>query len=381
MKPADDPTGLNCVAVFHALCKLNLTFLEGARSLVCVQLRPAPAVATIVPIPQTMCQSVRRWQSSPKLNLKRRAETMRRFIQVAAASINATGVLLVETHDIPTLHPAAVEHVGRLGVPVVATSALPGTFERIDHSISRWTSRGQLASKARALHVLLPDFFFLKTLGHHKLRHTLANLDRPWSTKARRVVFRGQCSGNQDCANISLNARFNLSLHASRVCPPAHCTTWDVGVTCSFRDRCLTPAGARLVVNRSITKPYLNRSNALANRGLFDVDGNANAWEGFFWKLLSQSVVLKVEGFEQWFYDEIQPWSHYVPVRKDLVDVDAAVSYVLDPAHDDELQRIAKRANDYMRASNSSVCYKVMVARIRAWLTAMVAAQSHLIGR
>lgn len=372
-------TGLNCGAVFHALCELSLSVLEGSNSLVCVQLRPAPEAANIVPIPQTMCEAVKRWQRNVKLNLRLRAETMRRFITVAAASINATGVLLVETHDVPTLHPAAVDHVGRLGVPVVATSARSGTFERIDLSISRWTRGGHLAStaprKARALHVLLPDFTFLKTRGHRKLRDTLAQLDRPWSKKARRVVFRGQCSGIRDCANTSLNARVNLSLHASSVCPPSHCTTWDVGITCSFCDRRNWPAVSKVMADRSIIKPRLNRSDALANRGLFDVDGNANAWEGFYWKLLSQSVVLKVEGFEQWYYDEIKPWSHYVPVHKDLAGVDAAVSYVLDPAHDDELQRIAARANKYMQAPNSSVQYEVMVSRMRVWLTAMVAAQ------
>jgi hypothetical protein len=57
-------------------------------------------------------------------------------------------------------------------------------------------------------------------------------------------------------------------------------------------------------------------------RGIIDIDGNANSWDGLFWKLLSNSVVLKVESNNsQWYYSQLKPWHHFVPVKADLSDL------------------------------------------------------------
>ena len=37
----------------------------------------------------------------------------------------------------------------------------------------------------------------------------------------------------------------------------------------------------------------MSMGEMLGARGVVDVDGNANSWDGLFWKLLSNSVVLK----------------------------------------------------------------------------------------
>ena len=88
----------------------------------------------------------------------------------------------------------------------------------------------------------------------------------------------------------------------------------------------------------------------LSDRGVFDVDGNSNAWSSFFWKLRSGSVTLKVESpFEQWYYGRLKPWVHYVPVAANLSDVDRAIDYVLDPRNDVALQKMAVLAADVMR--------------------------------
>ena len=61
-----------------------------------------------------------------------------------------------------------------------------------------------------------------------------------------------------------------------------------------------------------------------------DIDGNSNAWEGLFTKLLTGSLVLKVEsafGFRQWYYDRLLPWRHVVPVAKDMSDLVEKVAW------------------------------------------------------
>jgi Glycosyl transferase family 90 len=55
-----------------------------------------------------------------------------------------------------------------------------------------------------------------------------------------------------------------------------------------------------------------------------DIDGNTNAWSNFFTRLLMGCCVLKVAsaaGYRQWYYGDIEPWIHYVPVKADLSDI------------------------------------------------------------
>ena len=68
---------------------------------------------------------------------------------------------------------------------------------------------------------------------------------------------------------------------------------------------------------------------------------------------------------EQWYYDEILPWVHYVPVSSDLSDVDAAVAFVLDGG--DAARRIAEAATKFAREA-PSLNYVAMAGRVRAYL-------------
>ena len=70
-----------------------------------------------------------------------------------------------------------------------------------------------------------------------------------------------------------------------------------------------------------------------------DIDGNSNAW-GFLVKLLMGSCVLKVgSGWKQWYYDDLRPWEHYVPVKPDLSDLEERIAWCLD--NDEGAQAIA----------------------------------------
>lgn len=43
----------------------------------------------------------------------------------------------------------------------------------------------------------------------------------------------------------------------------------------------------------------------------------------------------------QWYYPQLVPWKHYVPVKNDLSDLASRVRFVLDPANDRTLQQMA----------------------------------------
>jgi hypothetical protein len=54
--------------------------------------------------------------------------------------------------------------------------------------------------------------------------------------------------------------------------------------------------------------------------------------------------------FRDYFHlKHIQPWTHYIPVRADLVDLEEKAAFVFDPANEDVVQDIITSANDWCR--------------------------------
>jgi len=52
--------------------------------------------------------------------------------------------------------------------------------------------------------------------------------------------------------------------------------------------------------------------------------------------MAADSLVLKQDSeYYEFFYKELQPWKHYVPVKRDLSDVVQQVKWAID--HDEEV--------------------------------------------
>jgi Glycosyl transferase family 90 len=79
-----------------------------------------------------------------------------------------------------------------------------------------------------------------------------------------------------------------------------------------------------------------------------DIDGNSNAWSNFLTRLMMGCCVLKVAsaaGYRQWYYGDIQPWTHYVPVKADLSDLHEVIGWCRDnPA---ECRKIAAQGQAF----------------------------------
>ena len=84
-----------------------------------------------------------------------------------------------------------------------------------------------------------------------------------------------------------------------------------------------------------------------------DVDGNSNSWAGCFWKLGSNSVVLKVvTELRQWYYPLLVANTHFVPVKSDLSALDKRLREALDPANDASMRKIADAATALMNSTH-----------------------------
>jgi hypothetical protein len=71
-------------------------------------------------------------------------------------------------------------------------------------------------------------------------------------------------------------------------------------------------------------------SDQIKYKMILDIDGCSSTWSATVWKLYSGSVLLKQKSkWKQWFYDDMEPWVHYVPVENDFSDLNDKIEWCL----------------------------------------------------
>lgn len=81
---------------------------------------------------------------------------------------------------------------------------------------------------------------------------------------------------------------------------------------------------------------------------LISVDGNTCAWARVPWIMLSNSVLLKQETeLTQFFYPAMQPYIHYVPLKKDLSDLFEKLAWLKD--NDAQAMKISNNATNFIK--------------------------------
>ena len=77
------------------------------------------------------------------------------------------------------------------------------------------------------------------------------------------------------------------------------------------------------------------------------IDGVTCTFPALQWKLLSGSLCFKQESDDiQYYYDELIPWKHYVPLKRDLSDLKERILWA--KSHDSEAEQIAKNGKEFV---------------------------------
>lgn len=173
---------------------------------------------------------------------------------------------------------------------------------------------------------LIPDPVFLMTANYAEVAAIFAGRMIPYEERAPVAFWRGTSTGPSGAGTASL-PRLRLCRLARDLGDAA-----DVGLsslTPPFRD-----AEAALRAE-GLMRDYVPIHDLDRYRVHIDIDGNSASWPGLMAKLHSGSPVLKVAspaGFRQWYYDRLEPWTHYVPVAPDLSDLAEKVRLLLADA-------------------------------------------------
>jgi len=165
-----------------------------------------------------------------------------------------------------------------------------------------------------------------------------------WESKKRQVVWRGSLSApNENLQSV----RWRLCRLVTELSSETDKDLFDVGLVE------IPSRHDHLNLNVShvggLKKPIRPMAAFQQYVAIVDVDGNA--WSSRFGSLLcSSSVVIKVEPEHvEYFYQDLQPWTHYVPVRLDLTDLVDRARFVLEKSNEATVRGIVKNANDWCR--------------------------------
>lgn len=196
---------------------------------------------------------------------------------------------------------------------------------------------------------LIPDGNYLLEAGLLRLRTEIARSQPAWADRSPTIFWRGSTTGRprppgsyDAVANpLAILPRLDMCERLSRGRHRARC---DVGVSRIVQIG--DPALVALVEER-LLRPFVEPVDQLAYRHQIVIDGNSSAWVRFPAALAMGACVLLVaspHGYRQWFYDQVVPWTHVVPVASDLSDLEERVDWVL--THDAEAEAIAGRGRE-----------------------------------
>jgi hypothetical protein len=189
---------------------------------------------------------------------------------------------------------------------------------------------------------LIPDPVFIQTFAYEWFRSAVNRRWVRWRERRPSAIWRGQLTGMLSTTpthDWSWLPRVNLCAVAESI---VHSDAIDARLT-QIQGYINMNFGDRLVGVDRYLGDRIEPVDLLKYRYMIDIDGWANAWSGLFQKLLTGSAVLKVEsqnGYRQWYYDRLEPWVHYVPVKPDLSDLDDRLEFVL--SNDEEAQVIGR---------------------------------------
>lgn len=172
-------------------------------------------------------------------------------------------------------------------------------------------------------HILVPDPYFMNSHGYEELRDAFARTDVQWGDRSAVAFWRGTTTGPYHVPLEEL-PRVSLCRLAQSMGKRA-----DVGLSSVTENH---SAKISFLESEGIIKDFVALETLDRYQVHIDIDGNSNSWPGLMSKLHSGGAVMKVDSeqnYRQWYYDRLEPWVHFVPVRADLSDFVAKAELLL----------------------------------------------------
>ena len=239
----------------------------------------------------------------------------------------------------------------------------PGTYRCDINDMAREPGRLLSFCTNQPGTVLVPDRGFFTKRAYAAERSQAANA-APWEERDATVLWRGNHSGGGLKMTPDMSPNDTDLIQRARMCLIAR----DLpGTDIRFAVGANWPA-AQVEAYRAagIAGGFVPQSSWLGRKFAIDIDGNANAFSNLFIRMLYGCCVIKVAspyGFRQWYYDDLEAWTHYVPVEADLSDLVEKIRWC--QANDEACRQIAENGRRFAEARTVESEHRATVERIR----------------
>lgn len=222
----------------------------------------------------------------------------------------------------------------------------PGVTEAFAELSDGWDSGdGWISfSSFHAGAILVPDHDFYNTGGYAEVRRLALEPGPAWSEREGGFCWRGSSTGHGLITTPSMTPGDEGLIQRTRLCLLLRDVS-DADVRISGLVQSSDPPTDRArLEGAGLLGGALDPGSWRGRKFAIDIDGNANAWSNLFTRLLQGCCVIKAAsppGFRQWYYEDLTPFEHYVPVAADLADLTERLEWCRN--HDAECRRIAER--------------------------------------
>ena len=171
----------------------------------------------------------------------------------------------------------------------------------------------------------IPDRYFILSTGHSELVGEILKIRKTifWNKKKNIAVWRGKLSNGSKTNFIEQKVDMNQ------------------------RELFVDLYKKGQLKNVEYSEESMSKEKMCEYKYLIDIDGWSNTWDATIWKMLSGSVLLKVGSvWEQWYYDKLKEWIHYVPVKDDFSDLNEKIQWCID--NDDMCRLISENAYNFV---------------------------------
>jgi hypothetical protein len=198
------------------------------------------------------------------------------------------------------------------------------------------------AKKEKAEHiVLIPDILTTIEYSWEKEIETIERFYRstPWEKRQNIAFWRGNSTDKgYTMENYPQRPRFQISLLSKNF--PQYV---DAGLIKIVPDDL-----ASHFRSLGVIKNFASIAEHLPYKYLPVLDGWMCTYPGYQWRLMSGSLPMKQESDEmQYFYPQLKPFVHYVPIKHDMSDLIEKVIWA--NLHDAECKKIAQNARSFAK--------------------------------
>jgi hypothetical protein len=200
-------------------------------------------------------------------------------------------------------------------------------------------------SAASSQYTLLPDLHFFRAHGYAQTDQFAVEHAPAWNDRQDDIIWRGGLNGT---GHFSLDpwAADNPGV-IQRLRMALKCRELDVDFKFIFNPM---QNYCEILRNADLTGDVIPTHDWGGMKYAIDIDGFTNAWCNLMQRLKLGCCVLKVEspfGYKQWYYDQLIPWRHFVPISADLSDLSEKIDWVR--THQTEARDIARRGQTFAK--------------------------------